>query len=203
MKTSLTILAAAILLAGCSDQPAPPAAAKEEAKPVPISGQSALFEMYKAARTWAPDAGVLKLSSVRLDGVPDQPGKSGGWAAVFTSESKASSRAYTWYAIYQDPAIHKGVFPGAEESYSAARGATGPFPIGAAKIDTDAALATAKLKEADHEKKSPGQPVMYLLEKSNRSANPAWRVVWGESLSTSDFSVLVDATTGAFLEVMH
>jgi hypothetical protein len=204
MKPFLVILAAGLLLVGCSETPAPPAAAKtEEAKPVPITGQSALFKMYQVARTWAPDAGVLKLSSVRVDGVPDQPGKSGGWEAVFTSEQRASSRTFTWYAIDQEPTIHKGVFPGAEESYSGPRGTTAPFAIANARIDSDAALATAKAKEEDYEKKNPGQPIFFLLEKTSRFANPAWRVLWGESVGTSGFSVFVDATTGTFLQIMH
>jgi len=204
MKTLLTIVAAGLLLAGCSEQPAPPAAAKkEEARPEPVTGQSALFKMYQVARTWAPDAAVLKLDSVRVDGVPDQPGKSAGWEAVFTSAQKASAHSFTWYAVDQEPTIHKGVFAGSEEAYSGARGATAPFPIADVKIDTDAALATAKGKEEAYEKKNPGQPVMYLLEKSSRFPNPAWRVIWGESVSTSGFSVFVDASAGTFLEVMH
>ena len=204
MKPFLTIIAAGLLLAGCSEQPAPPAAAKkEEAKPEPATGQSALFKMYQVARAWAPDAAVLKMDSVRVEGVADQPGKSAGWEAVFTSEQKASSHAFTWYAVDQEPTIHKGVFGGSEESYSGAHGATTPFLIADVKIDTDAALATAKGKEEAFEKKNPGQPVIYLLEKSSRFANPAWRVIWGESVSTSGFSVFVDASSGTFLEIMH
>jgi len=204
MKTLLTIVAAGVLLAGCSEQPAPPAAAKkEEAKPEPATGQSALFKMYQVARAWAPDAAVLKMDSVRVEGVADQPGKSAGWEAVFTSEQRASSHAFTWYAVDQEPTIHKGVFGGSEESYSGAHGATTPFLIADVKIDTDAALATAKGKEEAFEKKNPGQPVIYLLEKSSRFANPAWRVIWGESVSTSGFSVFVDASSGTFLEIMH
>ena len=204
MKPFLTIIAAGLLLAGCSEQPAPPAAAKkEEAKPEPATGQSALFKMYQVARNWAPDAAVLKMDSVRMDGVPDQPGKSAGWEAVFTSEQKASSHAFTWYAVDQEPNIHKGVFAGSEENYSGAHGETTSFLIADVKIDTDAALATAKAKEEAFEKKNPGQPVIYLLEKSSKWAHPAWRVIWGESVSTSGFSVFVDASTGTFLEIMH
>jgi hypothetical protein len=205
MKTILTMIAAGLLLAGCSEQPAqPPAEAKkEEPKPEPITGQSALFKMYQVARTWAADAAVLKLDSVRMEGVPDQAGKSGGWEAIFTSEQKAASHAFTWYAMDQEPTIHKGVFAGSEESYSAARGGTMPFLIADVKIDTDAALATAKAKQEASEKKTAGQPVIYLLEKPAKFANPAWRVVWGESVSTSSFSVFVDATSGKFLEIMH
>src|ERR1017187_347660 len=204
MKTLLTIVAAGLLLAGCSEQPAPPAAAKKaEATPEPATGQSALFKMYQVARTWAPDAAVLKLDSVRVDGVPDQPGKSAGWEAVFTSEQKASSHAYTWYPVDQEPNIHKGVFAGSEQSYSSTHGETTPFLIADVKIHTDAALTTAKGKEEAFEKKSPGQPVIYLLEKTSKFAHPAWRVIWGESVSTSGFSVFVDASTGTFLEIMH
>lgn len=204
MKTFLIILASSLLLVGCSEQPAAPAAAKkEEAKPEPITGQSALFKMYQVARSWAPDAAVLKLTSTHVEGVADQPGKSGGWSAVFVSAEHASSRTFTWYAVDQEPTIHKGVFPGAEEAYSAAHGTTAPFPIGDAKIDSAAALDTAKVKEADYEKKNPGQPVIYLLEKTTRFPDPAWRVIWGDSVSTSGFSVFVDATSGAFLQIMH
>jgi hypothetical protein len=82
-------------------------------------------------------------------------------------------------------------------------GSPPPFLISDVKIDTDAALATAKGKEDAYEKKNPGKPVLFLLEKSSRFAHPAWRVIWGESVGTSGFSVYVDATTGAFLEIMH
>jgi hypothetical protein len=204
MKPFLAMLAAGLLLAGCSEKPTPPATAKkEEAKPELATGQSALFKMYQVARNWAPDAAVLKMDSVRLDGVPDQPGKSGGWEAVFTSEQRSTSHAFTWYAVDQEPTIHKGVFAGSEESYSGGHGATSSFLIADVKIDTDAALATAKGKEEAYEKKNPGKPVLFLLEKSSRFANPTWRVIWGESVGTSGFSVYVDATTGAFLEIMH
>jgi hypothetical protein len=204
MKPLLTIIAAGLLLAGCSEQPAPPAAAKkEEAKPEPVTGQSALFKMYQVARNWAPDAAVLKMESVRMDGVPDQPGKSAGWEAVFTSDQRDSSHTFTWYAVDQEPNIHKGVFAGSEENLSGGRRETTPFLIADVKIDTDAALATAKAKEEAFEKKNPGQPVIYLLEKSSKWAHPAWRVIWGETVSTSGFSVFVDASAGTFLEIMH
>ena len=30
-----------------------------------------------------------------------------------------------------------------------------------------------------------------------------WRVIWGDSVSSSDYSVYVDATTGTYLEKAH
>ena len=206
MKKLPFLLAAglALFLGGCSEQPSTaPAEKKAEEKPEPVSGQSALFKMYQVARSWAPDAAVLKLTSSRLADVPDQPGKSGSWEATFVSQQRSTSRGYTWSAVEEQPNLHKGVFAGSEEPYSGAHGPTQPFLIATVKIDTDAAYETAKAKAADYEKKNPGKPISFLLEHSNKFPNPAWRVIWGESVSTSGFSVFVDATTGGFLEIMH
>ncbi len=46
-------------------------------------------------------------------------------------------------------------------------------------------------------------PVNFILEWTPRFPNLAWRVLWGESVSTSPYSVFVDATNGQFLEKMH
>ena len=43
----------------------------------------------------------------------------------------------------------------------------------------------------------------YLLEKIDRFPDVVWRVIWGESVGHSNFSVFVDASTGSFLEIMH
>ena len=84
-----------------------------------------------------------------------------------------------------------------------ANGPNKPFLIAAVQADTDAALATAKTKAVDYEKKNPGQPITFVLEETDRFPDPAWRVVWGESLGTSSFSIFLDATTGKYLSTMH
>jgi hypothetical protein len=71
------------------------------------------------------------------------------------------------------------------------------------KIDTDAALAKAKTEVAEYAKKNPTMAITWVLEKTNRFPDPAWRVIWGESLGVSGDSVYIDATTGAYLETMH
>jgi hypothetical protein len=199
----LLITTLSLFLAGCSEPPSPaPAEKKVEEKPQPITGQSALFKMYQVARAWAPDIAVLKLDSMRVPDVPDQPGKAGAWEATFVSEQRGSARPFTWSAIEELPNLHKDVFAGGEGAYSAG-GPDKPFLIGAVKIDTDAALQTAKTKAVDYDKKHPGQPIVFLLENGSKFANPVWRVVWGESVGISSFSILVDATTGTYLETMH
>jgi hypothetical protein len=70
-------------------------------------------------------------------------------------------------------------------------------------VDSDEAYKTAAEKSADYLKKNPGKPVMFLMEQTKRFGDVTWRVIWGDSVSTSDYSVFVDGTTGKLLQVMH
>ena len=67
----------------------------------------------------------------------------------------------------------------------------------------DAALETALKKAVDYEKKHPGKPISVQLEKVKKFQDPVWRIIWGESVGTSDFSVFVDASTGEYKETLH
>ena len=200
---SLAAAGLAIVLTSCSEQPSAPPEKKAEVKPEPVSGQSALFKMYQVARSWGSDCQVLKLTSLHIADVADQPGKSGVWEGTFVSPSHSEARTYQWSAMDSvESNLHKGVFQTGSQPYSG-RGTSVPFLIGAVKVDTDAALETAKTKAVDYEKKNPGKPITYVLEATPRYANPAWRVIWGESAGTSNFSIFVDATTGTYLATMH
>ena len=42
-----------------------------------------------------------------------------------------------------------------------------------------------------------------LLERNKQYPNPAWRIIWGESVGTAGLSVYIDASTGEFLETLH
>jgi hypothetical protein len=52
-------------------------------------------------------------------------------------------------------------------------------------------------------KKNPSKPVMFLMELGKRFPDVTWRVIWGDSVGTSDYSVFVDGSTGKYLERMH
>jgi hypothetical protein len=156
--------------------------------------------MYVSARGWARDAEALQLKSVNLPNVPAEPGKAGAWQAVFVSPSAGKARTYTWSAIESEGNLHKGVFAGLIESWSGPSGDSRPFDAVALKVDTDDALKTAIAKSEDYVKKHPNAPVTFLLEQTNRFPDLAWRIIWGESVSTSDYSVFVDASTGQYLE---
>jgi hypothetical protein len=206
MKTLLfpVICIASILLVGCTEQTST-VAKKEPEKPAePVSGQAALYKMYQMARTqWSADAFVLKVNSIHLTEVPSAPGKAGAWQATFTSEKLGKAKTYTYSVIEQEGNLHKGGFALGEESWSGHQGVNTSFDIRAASVDSDAAYKIAMEKGADYDKKNPGMPISYQLEKITKFSSPVWRVIWGESAGTSNFSIYVDASLGKFLEQMH
>jgi hypothetical protein len=187
------------LLTACSEAPRSTAEKKPEPPPEPITGQSALYKMYQVARSWSPDLEVLKMNSIQMPGVKSEPGKGAAWQATFVSASKGRARSYTFSVVEGEGNLHKGVFAGLDESWSGPRGVTQPFNIQAVKTDTDAAYKVAlENKGADYDKKNPGKPITFLLEKNDKYPQPVWRVIWGESAGTSNFSVYVDTATGTF-----
>jgi hypothetical protein len=160
-----------------------------------------LFRMYQVARLWAPDASVLKLTSIHLTDVPAVRGKAGAWQATFTSAEKSVARTYTYSVIEGEGNLHQGVFPGPQEAWSGPAAKT--FLIATVKTDTDTAYQTALEQAADYDKKNPKATISFDLEMHENFPNPSWRVIWGESAGTSAISVLVDAFTGKYLETLH
>lgn len=200
MRTT-TALAAALALIGCSEPPKKAETKKKEEKPLePATGRQAFQHVYPAARAWAPDAQPLQITSLRLAEVKAEPGKSGAWQIVFVSPARGRSKTFTWSAIESEGNLHKGVFALQEESWNP-RGQAKPFPLQAIQVDTPAALETAE-KHGDvfFKKVKERPPVNFLLESTPRFPNVYWRVMWGESVGTADFTVFVDASSGAFLE---
>ena len=113
------------------------------------------------------------------------------------------ARTYTYSVIEAEGNLHKGVFAGLEEGWSGARPTSKPFLIAAVKTDSDEVYATALKHAADYEKKNPGKPITFLLDCTEQFPDPVWRVIWGESVGTSNFSVLIDASTGIYLRTMR
>jgi hypothetical protein len=200
----LVVLPLALLLAGCSEETKPTQqAAKPPAKPAePVTALSATYKMYTQARSWAPDCKVLRVASLNLKDVKGEPGKSGAWEGTFVSEANQRARRYTFSVVESGESnLHEGVFGGSVDSWSGS-GQAKPFLIQAFKVDSTAAYeAAVKDKNgAAFSAKNPNSPLLFLLEQTGRFPDPAWRVVWGESVSTSPFSVFVDAMTGGFLQ---
>lgn len=189
-----------LLMGACGQAPRTAEKAKEPPKPPePVSAQWAFHQMYVYARSWAPDASPLRLASIELEQVPCKAGKCGAWEAVFVSPRLGRARRLTYSVIEAEGNLHKGVFAGLEESWTGPRGQAELFPVAAFKVDAAAAHELAMKKGADYAKKNPDMPMSYLLEKTKRFPNPAWRVIWGRSISTSSYSIFVDASTGEYL----
>jgi hypothetical protein len=204
-RTAILLLAIlSLFLAACSGTPP---AAEKKAEPVkppePVTGQSAFYKMYGVARNWAPDVQALQLRSLPLQEVKSEAGKAGAWEATFVTLSRGRSRVYTYSVVEAGGNLHKDVFAGPEESYRGPSGQNQPFPAIAVKIDSDKAYQIALEHGADYAKKNPNMPVSFLLEWTRRHRFPAWRVVWGESVTSSAFSVFVDCGTGLYLETMR
>ncbi|MGH9666138.1 MAG: hypothetical protein ACRD9L_17065 [Bryobacteraceae bacterium] len=203
MQTRLFLAAFAVLLVGCSEAPKQQQAKEPEKPPEAITARRAFYSLYPAARIWAPDCQVLQMRSIDLADVKSEKGKAGAWQVTFVSPSRRRLRSWTYSVVEEVGNLHKGAFAGPEESYSGSSGQASPFLVAAFKIDSDAALETAISKSADYVKKHPDSPITFLLELTPRFPDPLWRVIWGETVGTSDYSVFIDATTGAFNSKAH
>ena len=195
-----------MIFSACSEAPPKVAEKAPEPPPEPISGSTAFFRMYTAARGWAADAQAIGMNSINLPEVKKVPGKAAAWQVKFVSQEKQKARPYTYSVIEAPGNLHKGVFALNEESWTGPRGPAKPFMIQALKVDSDAAYETALKKgrkAAEYIKANPDKGVVFLLEQTNKFPSLTWRVIWGESVGTSNYSVFVDASSGEYLETMR
>lgn len=204
LNAVITCLPLLLLLTACSEETKPATAVnKEPEKPaVPVSAQYAFHQMYVTARSWAPDAQPLRMASIDLNEAKSEDGKAGAWECTFVTERMHRARRYTYSVVALSASnLRKGVFGDSEDSWTAS-GQTRPFPVQAFKTDATEAYEVAMKKGADYAKKHPDMPVKFLLESTARlrTSNPAWRVIWGESVAMSNYSIFVDASTGEYLQ---
>jgi len=200
------LIAATAIFSACTEAPPPKVAEKTVAPPPePVTGSTAFFRMYTAARGWAGDLQPLRMTSIHLPDVKKGPGKAAAWQATFVSPGRQRARTYTYSVVESSGNLHKDVFAGNEEGY-AGRGPVKPFLIQGLKVDSNAAYETALKKGkkvAEYMKANPDKNISFLLEQNSKYPDLTWRVIWGESVGTSNYSVFVDATTGEYLETMR
>jgi len=202
-RPSAVCFAFILFMTACGGPPAAEKKAENTPPPQPVTGLTALYQMFNQARQWAPDAQLLRARSIRLQEVPDAPGKSGAWEATFVSTGRSGMRTYTYSVVEAQGNLHQGVFAGLEEGYSGPRGQSRPFPINVVGVDTDKAYQIAAEKGAYYAKEHPNMPVFFVLEATSEHNDPVWRVGWGESLGTSGFSILINAATGQFVQALR
>jgi hypothetical protein len=201
-RSTFLLACCGALLVSCKIQVSEPVKeTKEEAPKEPVGGRYAFHQAYVTARTWSQDLQILRINDIKVGDVNAEPGKAAAWEITLVSPSSGKQRSYT-YSIVEQGSIHEGVFAGLEQTY-AQRGQASPFLIQALKVDTVEAYATAAAQSKEYMAKNPDIPITFVLEKTPRHPNPTWRVIWGTSVGTSNYSVYVDATTGQFLERMR
>ncbi len=199
---AISCLSLALFLGACSEDKPATQAPKEPEKPAEaVSAQSAFQKMYVMARAWAPDAQPIRMASIDLKQPKSEAGKAGAWECTFVTDRRNRSRRYTFAVVaVPESNLQKGVFASSEDTWSSG-GQAKPFPIQSFKTDSVKAYEVAAAKSADYMKKHPDMPVKFLLEWTKRFPGPVWRVIWGESIALSSYSVFVDASTGDFKQI--
>lgn len=198
-----TLVAAVLALTACSESPKPGAietkagveTKKEPPKPPePIAAQTAFYEMYKPARTWATDLLPLSLASNELPSLKNEGGKAAMWTAVFVSPSRREARTFFYSVVSEGETVTKGVTVGGPQPWSGPTPKSRPFQTTEFVINSDAAYQAAFAKAEPWVKQHPDKTAAMYLGSSAKYPSPVWLVVWGTT--KSGYAVYVDATTG-------
>ena len=194
-----------LIAAGCSGTTERKAAkeATPGPPPEPVTARFAFQRMSIQARVWAPDAQPLRLSSANLKEVTSASGKYPAWRGTFVSAQLKKARSFSYSVVDSPGNVREGVLRGPEETWSGPTGQAQPFPQEMLKIDSDEAYATAAKESREFLKKNPDIPVHFLLEFTPRFPLPAWRVFWGQTLGSSQYTVFVDCTSGKYLQTLQ
>lgn len=206
-KVLLGILALG-LLAGCSSEPekpassggtkAPPAKPADEYK----TGRLAFQKLFITAHAWAADAQPFRLESQYTKGAPVAEGKAGIWRATFASAQHSTAKSYLWSGVASDDPTERGISPGLEDAFNPSNPSTHPFDINFLKVDTDQAFKVAQEHGGKQlMKKTPDQPVLFILDWDSRKNQLVWHVAYGDSRAAAKLTVAVNASTGDFLRV--
>jgi hypothetical protein len=196
MRKLFVATLAIAFLAGCSSEPPKPAPAEKPKPKAPeaITGTSAFYKCYIAARGWAQDAQPFRLESEITGDFKGRDGKAGSWRAGFASLAQHSVKPYTW--------SNGELSPGVEDTYSPANASTTVFNIQFLKVDTDKALETAQKHGGDKLlEKEPDTPILYVLDWNRQKNELTWHVIYGTDRVSAKLRVAVNASTGEFLRV--
>jgi len=199
-------VAAVVAMTACSEAPTPTEIKKaqvetkqEPAKPPePVAAQTAFYEMYKPARTWAPDLLALSLISNDVPSMKSEDGKFPMWTAVFVSPSRREARTFTYSVVDDGANIRKGVNVGGAEAWSGATPKSSPFQTTGFVVNSDTAYKTAYARAETWVKKHPGKKAAFSLGSAARFPAPVWFIIWGDA--KSGYAVYVNATTGTVIK---
>jgi hypothetical protein len=193
MKKLFVAILAVASMVGCSSAPTTPATAEKPQPKAPqtITGSSAFYKCYIAARGWAVDAQPFRVESSASKG---KDGKAGEWRSGFASAAQHATRSYTW--------ANADVSHSVEDTYSPTNSSTLIFNVQFLKVDTDKAFAIAQEHGGDKLlEKNPDIPVLYVLDWNRQTNELLWHVIYGTDRETAKLRVAVNASTGVFSRV--
>jgi hypothetical protein len=194
------MMAGLLLLSGCSSEAPPPAETKAEPKKPavptgPVTGLTAFYEMYKVARTLAPDLQTASLTGNEVAGVKSEEGKYAMWTAVFVSASMKQATTFTYSTVEQGTTL-KGVNNAGSAPWGGPTQTATPFANSDFSVDSDAAYKTAAAKAGDWLTKNADKPItVFGLGNASSFPAPMWYILWGTK--AGGFAVYVNASTGA------
>jgi hypothetical protein len=191
------------LLAGCNSNTAKPAEAKPEVKvPELLTGRSAFYKVYIAARNYAADVKPFRIESTPSSESNGQDGKSTIWRSSFASANQHGAKPFFWSGSNLPDAPSRGVSFGNEDVYNPGNASTQVFDVAFLKVDTDRAYTEAQKHGGDKVlAKDPATPVLYVCDWNHNTNELTWHVIYGASRETAKLTVAVNASTGDFIRV--
>jgi hypothetical protein len=196
-RRELLAMSPGLLLLNCSGNTTPKT---PEKAPEPVTGLHALYQMHTFASTWAQDLKVVRLSSLKVPEVKAVPGKAAAWQAQFSSVALGKVRGYTFSVYDESATVRLGIF--ADTGMGPLYATTRSFEIGAATADSDKAWDLSVSHAQKYSAEHPDTPVFWILEGDPKTDVPVWRIIWGARAATSEFSILVDAHAGTYMQTV-
>ncbi|MES1262489.1 MAG: hypothetical protein ABUS49_12210 [Acidobacteriota bacterium] len=189
-----------LLLGSCgeSPQPADTTSSLPKKPAIPegaIPALTAYYEVYKSARTLAPDLQTASITANEVEGVKSADGKYGQWTIVFVSRS--TMQAYTFvYSTVEKGNILRGLNNQGSMRWAGPNQNAEPFSNSDFSVDSTAAWNTAAEKAKDWLAKNPTKPITtFALGNSSRFPAPMWFIQWGDK--RGGYAAYVNAATGA------
>lgn len=190
------------MLMSCGMQSGSKKAEEPPPPPEPVSAMRALTYAYGKARSKAQDIDILRISNLNLEKIPSAEGKAGAWQFQFVSRSKGSIYSVRYAVADELPSFREGAWDSGTQAFRPDGMRNKPFVMHALRCDSTEAYKIAVENAKSYlQKQKPESlpPVHFLLELTDAYALPMWRVYWGNSLSTAEYSVFVDANQSKFV----
>jgi hypothetical protein len=190
-------------LTGCDSNTPKPPETKPEPKPTELlTGRSAFYKVFIAARSYAVDVKPFRIESIPSTDSNGHEGKAAIWRASFASVTQRGVKPYTWSGSSGPDAPSRGVSPGNEDNYNPSNASTQVFDAGFLKVDSDQAFTEAQKHGGDKIlEKDPATPVLYVCDWNHNTNELVWHVIYGTSRETAKLTVAINASSGEFIRV--